>query len=76
MEYHSVTKEYKGFIGSVIHSSTESIYHGKLLYNTKNTENSNEIEDLVTYEGNLDNIQEMFEEAVDDYIELLNHFKL
>lgn len=53
--------EYNGFIGSVEFSLEDHILFGSLLY----------INDLVTYEGEtLQELEEAFQEAVEEYIEL------
>jgi predicted HicB family RNase H-like nuclease len=55
------TESYKGYTGSIEFSEEDNVYHGKLL----------DIKDLVTYEAlNKPRIQEVFEQAVDHYIEL------
>ena len=52
---------YKGFAGSVKLNTADKVFHGKIEF----------ITDLVTFEGtSVDELEEAFKEAVDDYIEL------
>lgn len=52
---------YKEFIGSVSYSAEDRVFHGKIEF----------ITDLVTFEGsNVDELENAFTEAVDDYISL------
>lgn len=56
------TKGYKGFEGTFDFIEEENYYFGKI----------DEIPDLITYfHDNCDGIQKRFEEAVDDYLELV-----
>ena len=56
----SDTLQYKGYYGSVQYSHEDNILHGKLLG----------IDSLVSYDGySLKELQDCFEEAVDDYLE-------
>lgn len=53
--------KYKAFIGSVLFSSEDEVFHGKI----------EGINDLVTFEGDsVTQLKQSFIEAVDDYIEL------
>ncbi len=53
--------KYKDFIGSVHFSTTDEVFHGKLIG----------IDDLVTFEGSsVVELKKSFEEAVEDYLEL------
>lgn len=57
-------KEYKGFVGSI--EITGGKHHGKLL----------DIKDLVFYTAkSLEELEKEYYEAVDDYLEFLDHFK-
>ena len=52
---------YKGYKGSVMYSSPDNVFHGKLQGTRA----------LVSYEGDsVEELQAAFEEAVDDYLEL------
>jgi len=52
---------YRSYLGSVEYSSEDSIYHGSIAG----------INDSVSYHGHsLDELQTVFEEAVDDYLEM------
>ena len=52
--------EYKGYIGSVVYSAADEVFHGKLIG----------ISDRITYEGDsVKSLKMNFEEAVDDYFE-------
>lgn len=56
------TLEHKDFIGSVSFSSEDEVFHGKI----------EGIDDLVTFEGgSVADLKSAFEEAVEDYIEIL-----
>jgi len=55
--------QYKDYIGSVNFSSTDEVFHGKVLG----------IDDLVTFEGaSVKELKKSFQEAVEDYIETCN----
>lgn len=67
------TSEYKGFTGSVLYIDDDGaeevggVYFGKLL----------DIRDVVFYEAaDLDGVQKAFEEAVDEYLEILQEYKM
>ena len=53
--------EYKGYVGSVLFSEEDRVYHGKVEL----------IPDLVAYEASeVDALEASFREAVDDYLEM------
>ena len=55
------TLKYKDYTGSIEWSEVDGIYHGKLLG----------ISDLIMYEGSsLEELEEYFNEAVDDYMDM------
>ncbi|MBC8440287.1 MAG: type II toxin-antitoxin system HicB family antitoxin [Deltaproteobacteria bacterium] len=61
------TIKYKGFIGSVEVSIADNCIHGKILF----------INDLITYQANgLDQIEQEFQEAVEDYFETCKELKI
>ena len=52
--------EYNGYIGNVMYSSADEVFHGKLLG----------ISDHITYEGNsIQALKQDFTEAVEDYLQ-------
>jgi predicted HicB family RNase H-like nuclease len=52
--------EYKGYYGTVEYSATDKVLHGKVIG----------IKSLLSYEGdNVQNLEEDFQECVDDYLE-------
>jgi predicted HicB family RNase H-like nuclease len=52
---------HKGFAGNVKLNTTDKVFHGKIEF----------ITDLITFEGtSVDELEQAFQEAVDDYIEL------
>ncbi len=52
---------YKGYYGSVHYSDEDRVFHGKIEF----------VRSLVSYEGSdVKSLRKVFEEAVDDYLEL------
>ncbi len=52
---------YQDFVGSVVYSASDRIFHGKIEF----------VVDLVTFEGSsVEELEQAFKEAVDDYIAL------
>lgn len=60
-------KEYRGYRGSAIYDSKDSVYYGKVL----------NIPDLILYESKYrTQLQWSFEKAVDEYLETLREFEV
>ena len=54
---------YKDFVGSVVYSAADRVFHGKIEF----------VVDLVTFEGSsVSELEQAFKEAVDDYVALCN----
>ena len=54
---------YKGYLGSVLFSDEDRVFHGKVEF----------IRSLINYEGtDVDGLETAFHDAVDDYLELCN----
>lgn len=56
--------EYKGYQGTIEYSEDDPVFHGQLL----------DVDGLITYEADSEHgLEKSFHEAVDDYLEFINH---